>query len=118
MSDSSAVEHSTGVSPELHPGTKAQLADEHPPRDVRFWLIFVSLCVCGFIAALELVWSLLLKVLTVNELSGVHFNGSSHYCGRTPWRAIHLGRIGVRPCCHRTDASERRTGTSAEIIHS
>jgi hypothetical protein len=58
MTDSSAVEPPTGTSPELlPPATQVELADEHPPRDIRFWLIFASLCFCGFLAALELVRS-------------------------------------------------------------
>ncbi|KAF7355674.1 Iron permease [Mycena sanguinolenta] len=35
-------------------GAAQQAELEKPPRDLRFWLIFVSLCVCSFLTALEI----------------------------------------------------------------
>ncbi|KAJ6482238.1 major facilitator superfamily domain-containing protein [Mycena vulgaris] len=74
MAESSAVEPPTGTAPELlNPAQQEELADEQPPRDIRFWLIFVSLCVCGFIVALEL-GSISTALLTiVDELHGEQF---------------------------------------------
>ncbi|KAJ7711738.1 major facilitator superfamily domain-containing protein [Mycena olivaceomarginata] len=38
----------------LDAGQQPEPAEEKPPRDMRFWLVFLCLCVCSFIAAVEL----------------------------------------------------------------
>ncbi|KAJ7457994.1 major facilitator superfamily domain-containing protein [Mycena galericulata] len=64
---------STVPSTPTQPIQRAELADERPPRDIRFWLIFVSLCVCGFIAALELGSMSTALPTIVDDLHGQQF---------------------------------------------
>ncbi|KAJ6470866.1 iron permease [Mycena sanguinolenta] len=60
--------------------------DNNPPRDVRFWLIFLSLCVSNFLTALELVGFNLDPLPTiVDTLHGEQFiwAGSAYALGTT-----------------------------------
>ncbi|KAK7059979.1 iron permease [Favolaschia claudopus] len=67
------------------PVMKPDAEDEKHPRDMRFWLIFLSLCVCGFITALEMgVISAALPTI-VDDLHGSQFMwvGSAYALGAT-----------------------------------
>jgi hypothetical protein len=48
---------------QLDNAAKDERGEEKPPRDMRFWLIFLSLCVCSFVTAIELVGPRLSVVL-------------------------------------------------------
>lgn len=55
MSDSTATVSPTGTPHrQLDNAQHADLEDTKPPRDIRFWLIFLCLCVCSFVAAIEI----------------------------------------------------------------
>ncbi|KAF7362515.1 Iron permease [Mycena venus] len=53
MTSSSSIAVPASTNADL-PAKRVESSEERPPRDIRFWLIFFSLCVCGFVAALEL----------------------------------------------------------------
>ncbi|KAJ6515187.1 iron permease [Mycena vitilis] len=59
--------------------------EEKPARDFRFWLIFLSLCVCSFLAALEIGSITTALPTIINELRGTQFIwvGSAFTLGST-----------------------------------
>ncbi|KAJ7629491.1 iron permease [Mycena polygramma] len=63
----------------------AKFPDKKPPRDFRFWLIFLCLCVCSFLAALEIGSITTALPTIINELRGTQFIwvGSAFTLGST-----------------------------------
>ncbi|KAJ6482029.1 major facilitator superfamily domain-containing protein [Mycena vitilis] len=70
---------------ELPAPPPAELTDEKPPRDFRFWLIFLCLCVCSFLAALEIGSITTALPTIIDELRGTQFIwvGSAFALGST-----------------------------------
>jgi hypothetical protein len=54
MSDSTAMSPTDTTNKSLNNAQHADLEDAKPPRDMRFWLIFLCLCVCSFVTAIEI----------------------------------------------------------------
>ncbi|KAF7340295.1 Iron permease [Mycena venus] len=59
--------------------------EEKPPRDMRFWLIFLCLCVCSFVTAIEIGSITTALPTIVNDLHGTQFIwvGSAFALGST-----------------------------------
>ncbi|KAJ7267576.1 iron permease [Mycena haematopus] len=70
---------------DLDSAQQAELTDEKPPRDLRFWLIFLSLCVCSFLTALEIGSITIALPTIIDVLHGSQFIwvGSAYALGST-----------------------------------
>ncbi|KAF7362520.1 Iron permease [Mycena venus] len=72
MTSSSSIAVPASTNADL-PAKRVESSEERPPRDIRFWLIFFSLCVCGFVAALELGSMSTALPTIVDQLHGEQF---------------------------------------------
>lgn len=115
--------HSTTEAPSAATSTigpsQTNVVESDFKRDSRFWLIFVALCCCTLLSALDLVGSFQMDIgftwqqLTESPLGLGHMIGRNRYCGandRTSaqWQRFYMGCICVCPLCVDVHSAQRQ----------